>query len=418
MTKPRFNLKSKEEKESYIFLVYSYTNKAGKRLRYFTGCSVPVALWNDKEQRVRSSRQFPQSSEINDILTSLSRTAEMTDLSWRNKGKDLSIEQFKLELDQAMGKIVHQPEDDTVTFEKYGAQFIRERVGNVEYSRGSIVVYRNCIKHVQSFAAAARRNIDFADFDYAFFADFTNYLFAKNFGKNYVHKITSTLKTILREADRREISPDLKYKSDWIQVSREEPPKIYLNESELDKIAALDLSTNPRLDRVRDLFLLGCFTGLRYSDYGSLKPEHIVTKNGRQFIDILTQKTRQRVLIPLRQVVVEMLQKYDGVPPQGITNQKANEYLKELGELAGIEEPVLITTYRGGKRIDEVFKKFQLITTHTARRSFASNAFKAGVPVKSIMQITGHKTEKEFYKYIRLSGEEHAELIAENPFFR
>lgn len=411
-------MKSKNEKESYIFLVYSYPNKAGKRLRYFTGCSTPVSLWNDKEQCVRSSRLYPQHSEINAILSELAQNAEKICLGYRSKAKDLTVEQFKDELDLLRGKITGRPDDGNLTFEKYFDRFIAERSGNPEYSRGSIVVYRNCLKHVQSFAEATRRKIDFEHFDYAFFADFTNYLFAKNFGKNYVHKITSTLKTVLREAEKREVSPLLKYKSDWIQVSREEPPKIYLTETELDKIASLDLDTNPRLGRVRDLFLLGCFTGLRYSDYGSLKPEHIVTKNGRQFIDILTQKTRQRVMIPLRQVVVDMLRKYEGVPPQGITNQKANEYLKELGELAGLDEPVLITTYRGGKRIDEVFKKFQLITTHTARRSFASNAFKASVPVKSIMQITGHKTEKEFYKYIRLSGEEHAELIAENPFFR
>ena len=71
MAKPRFNLKSKGEKDSYIFLVYSFPNQANKRLRYFTGCSVPVALWNDKEQRVRSNRLFPQYSQINAILSKL-----------------------------------------------------------------------------------------------------------------------------------------------------------------------------------------------------------------------------------------------------------------------------------------------------------------------------------------------------------
>lgn len=418
MAKPRFNLKSKGEKESYIFLVYSYPNEAGKRLRYFTGCSVPVALWNDNEHRVRSSRQYPQFSEINAILASLAQTAERLALSYRSQGKDLSIEQFKVELDKTRGKFSQEEVEEKITFVKFCQQFIEERAANADYSKGSIVVYKNCFKHVQTFGTSRQRQIDFEHFDYAFFADFTNYLFGQNFSRNYIHKILSTLKTILREAERREVSPVLKYKNDWAQVSKEETPKIYLTEDELGKISSLDLSTNKRLDRVRDLFLLGCYTGLRYSDYGSLKPEHIITKNGRQFIDILTQKTRQRVMIPLRQLVVDMIQKYDGAPPQAITNQKANEYLKELGELAGIEDSVLITSYRSGKRIDQVFKKYQLITTHTARRSFASNAFKADVPVKSIMQITGHKTEKEFYKYIRLSGEEHAEMIADNPFFR
>jgi Phage integrase SAM-like domain/Arm DNA-binding domain len=281
MAKPRFNLKNKEEKDSYIYLVYSYPNEGGKRFRYFTGCSVPVTLWNDKEQRVRASRIFPQYSEINSILSDLAQNAEKINLTYRSQGKDLSIEQFKLDLDKVYGKSSFEEKDETITFEKFSKQFIQEREGNPDYSPGSIVIYKNCMKHTRLFSGTSGRKIDFVDFDYAFFADFTNHLFGRNFSKNYIHKIISTLKTILREADKREISSALKYKSDWVPVSKEEPVKIYLTEEELDKIAALDLSTKPRLDRVRDLFLLGCYTGLRYSDYGSLKPGNLVIKNGR-----------------------------------------------------------------------------------------------------------------------------------------
>jgi integrase len=135
------------------------------------------------------------------------------------------------------------------------------------------------------------------------------------------------------------------------------------------------------------------------------------------FIRVFTQKTEQTVTIPVKTVVREILDKYKGEPPKGISNQKMNDYLKELGKLAGLNQEVIIRTRKGGVRKEETFPKFELITTHTARRSFATNAYNAKIPSKSIMGITGHKTEREFLKYIKLSSDEHAILMAENPFF-
>jgi len=94
-----------------------------------------------------------------------------------------------------------------------------------------------------------------------------------------------------------------------------------------------------------------------------------------------------------------------------------NRYLKELGEVAGIDEPVIITRTQGGEKVSETKRKFELISTHTARRSFATNAYKAGVPSLAIMTITGHKTEEAFMRYIQVSKEENAVLMAKHPFF-
>ena len=104
--------------------------------------------------------------------------------------------------------------------------------------------------------------------------------------------------------------------------------------------------------------------------------------------------------------------------PRQITNQKMNEYLKDLGELLKFEEDILIVKTKGGKREETVFKKYDLISCHTARRSFATNSFKAGVPSISIMKITGHTTEKSFLQYIKISNEENAVLMAQNSFFK
>jgi integrase len=123
------------------------------------------------------------------------------------------------------------------------------------------------------------------------------------------------------------------------------------------------------------------------------------------------------VIVPLKGYVKEILKKYDGIPPQAISNQKMNEYLKELGEMAELKEDVVISLTKGGKRQTENFKKFELITTHTARRSFATNAYLQNVPTISIMKITGHRTEKSFLKYIKISQEDNANKLINHPFF-
>jgi len=181
----------------------------------------------------------------------------------------------------------------------------------------------------------------------------------------------------------------------------------------------VDLSGNPRLCRVRDLFLIGCYTGLRFSDFTELQPGNFKkTAEGKEFIEMMTRKTGVKVTIPVKSELREILSGYDYQPPKAISNQNFNEYLKEVGELAGLIEPTMLTRFRNGKRIDQTFPKYELMTTHTARRSFATNAYKAGVPVKYIMSVTGHKTEREFYKYVRIRPDEHALLVSDNPFFK
>ncbi|MEZ4942594.1 MAG: tyrosine-type recombinase/integrase [Saprospiraceae bacterium] len=399
-----------------VQLFLSITYKPGTRLRYYTGLKVPPEYWDAERQSVKASRNFPQHTEISAYLNNLANEATKIHLRYENEKKLLTNSIFKNELDAFRGKSEYAGSQQS--FFQFFERFIKERKSSPEYAKGSITVYKTALNKVHEFGDSTRRKIDFDSFDYAFFVDLTNYLFAEGFKPNYVHKITSTLKTVLKEAERREVSPYLKVKSDWLQVSKVETEAIYLTPEELDALYSLDLSNNPRLDRVRDLFLIGCHTGLRFSDYSQLNPENIIKKEGKHFIRIVTQKTAQLVTIPLKPVVREILHKYKGVPPKGLSNQKMNAYLKELGELAGITEPVTLTTFKRGERKQEVVPKCQLITTHTARRSFATNAFKANLPPKSIMQITGHKNDKEFYKYIRLNSDEHALLMADNPFFQ
>jgi integrase len=176
----------------------------------------------------------------------------------------------------------------------------------------------------------------------------------------------------------------------------------------------LDLSQKGKLAKVRDLFIIGCYTGLRFSDFIQIKQENIFESNK---IKIRTQKTGEIVVIPLHPFVREIMAKYDGNIPEPISNQKMNDYLKEIGQLAGLNELIEVTITKGGKLVKSTTEKYNLIMTHTARRSFATNLYMADVPSITIMNITGHKTEKNFLRYIRISQEENANKLLNHPFF-
>ncbi len=156
------------------------------------------------------------------------------------------------------------------------------------------------------------------------------------------------------------------------------------------------------------------FTGLRFSDFSELKPENIIDGNK---IKIRTNKTNDVVIIPLHKNVREIIKKYNNNIPKALSNAKMNLNLKHLGGLAKITDMVEVSITKGGKLIKKTVKKSSLIATHTARRSFATNLYLAGIPSITIMKITGHQTEKSFLRYIRISQEENANKLLDHPFF-
>jgi integrase len=417
MRKPHFAPKPDARFPHFqIYLQFTYSK--GRFLRYYTGVTVPKEYWDKEKERVKQDRKFPAYGEINAQLNRIETEASEIALRSQYNKSDLTNELFKKELDGFLGK--REVTDERVTFFRYFTKVIEERSANPNYSKGSIKVYVSTFNHLKAYADdVLRRDLFFSDFNHAFFSEFSNHLFGKGYGNNYVHKLTSTLKTILKEADRREVSAELKVKDGWLVAVREEPPAIYLSEDELDQLFNLDLSGNARLARVRDLFLIGCYTGLRFSDFTELKPGNFKkTADGKEFIEMMTQKTGAKVTIPVKSELRAILARYAYQPPKAISNQNFNDYLKEVGLLAGLVEPTMLTRFRNGKRVDQTSLKYELMTTHTARRSFATNAYKAGVPVKYIMTVTGHKTEREFYKYVRIRPDEHALLVSDNPFFK
>ena len=183
---------------------------------------------------------------------------------------------------------------------------------------------------------------------------------------------------------------------------------IFLTRNELDKIRACQIpAAKQYLERVRDVLLFCCFTGLRHSDVYNLKRSDVKEEH----IEITTIKTADSLIIELNDHSKAILEKYKDIPFQNnkalpvVSNQKMNEYLKELGELADIDEPVRETYYKGNERIDEVTPKYALLSTHTGRRTFICNALALGIPVQVVMKWTGHSDYKAMKPYIDIADD-------------
>ena len=189
---------------------------------------------------------------------------------------------------------------------------------------------------------------------------------------------------------------------------------VFLTKEELSAVQNLDLSNAPRLNPVRDIFLFCCFSSLRHSDADNLRRSDIKGNH----MEVTTIKTADSVSIELNDMIKAILEKYKDVPfPDdkalpSYTNQAMNRSLKELCQMAGIDEPIRITTYRGNIRKDEVHPKWELVGTHTGRRTFIVHALSMGISPSIVMKWTGHSDYKAMKPYIDIVDSIKAESMA------
>ncbi len=225
------------------------------------------------------------------------------------------------------------------------------------------------------------------------------------------------LKTVCKDAKKHD-HPTHKTLDDIVVITQD-TSKIYLNEDELDKIKNPAFKRTA-LDNARDWLLIGCYIGQRVSDLLKLTERNIVIKQGEKYLEVRQKKTRKPVHFPLHPIVEEILNKRDGKFPDNICDPIFNKHIKDVCQIAEINEPVT-----GAKKInigtDEdpiwrkengIFPKWELITSHCCRRSFATN-FYSKLPTPVIMSMTGHSTEQQFLEYIGKTANDYEDQIRE-----
>lgn len=398
------------QKETPIHLIVNWNNQ---RLKFPTKQYVHPKYWDSKNNIIYDKKCTNEVREVRRKLINDIAHAKELFVKFENENKRTPTRnEFREVLEiNLYGEVKKDVDLDLV---KYVLKFIEEsKLRNNEKTGKPISVntlraYMQLYNSLVDYSKSLRKSISFDDIDLDFYFDFKSYLIKQNYSTNSIGKRISQLKTILRDATERGLNKNLAYQSKRFKVTREQVENIYLNESELMEIYQLDLSNDKRLSNVRDLFLIGSWTALRWSDISKLRKSDI--KDG--FIEIETQKTREKVVIPVHPVVSLILDKYDLELPRALSNQKMNEYLKEIGaKLESLNIASFRKITRGGKEISIKVMKYERLTTHTARRSFASNLFLDGIPSQTIMKITGHKSEKSFMTYIKITPQENANII-------
>ena len=404
------------DKETVVFARISYN---GYQLKYYLPEKIHPKNWNKDTKRARETKKFQEYPEFNTRLTNIISDIKTIFRRYQNDndGKIPMPDLYKELLDTVLKAKPVKPEH---TFFTYLQEIIDQSAKGLRVNpktgkaitKGTPKVYTTVQNHLLEFNKTSKINIDFETIDLEFYKEYTDYLInTAKLSANTIGKHIQTVKLIMNEETEAGFNKNMAYKSKKFIVLREEAENIYLNEAELKEIEKLDLSANPRLDKVRDLFLVGCYTGLRFSDFSILKSKQI--KDG--FIETTQIKTGGAVVIPVHDVVKNILLKYNDAMPPAISNQKFNSYIKDVVKVIdALKVGVDITATKGGKRSTVNSPKWQLVSTHTARRSFATNEFLAGTPSLTIMAITGHKTEKAFLKYIKVTPNEHAKLMKEN----
>jgi len=424
----RFVLKNPKAKISPVKIIFCYANT--QMYYYERKLSIHVKHWNKAAQRAKEKSDFEESSEFNSTLNAI-QSAILS--CYRKYKNDFGTEPTRDEL-REMVKIQRGTTQRVEKIEliEFITLFIAEAKEGKHLNMASgkpvagvtIRTYEQTLKLLIEFSKHKGYNLFFKDIDTIFHKEFIHFLTKEFKSKetqthlkiNTVGKHLTNLKTFMNVAIERKLTENNNFRNKAFKVIRENVDKIYLNETEIEALANLDLFNDKRLEKVRDMFIVGCYTALRISDLQTLTKQHIVKHEGGKYIVIEMKKTDQPVTIPVTSKLDKILKKLETATgeyfPNAISPQKANKYIKELAaKLDLLNEKVIINCTIDGLRVSKSVPKYQLIENHTARRSFATNCALKGIPYQTIMPITGHKTEKSFLRYIKINGMDSARLF-------
>ena len=387
-------------------------NFASKRIEFTTGYRIDSAKWDADKQRVKNgcSNKLKQSaSEINASL--LEYYTEIQSIFKRFEVEDVmpTPEQIK-EVFNALHKPVSEepkPKKEALPCDFFQVfdDFVEDCGRQNNWTDSTFEKFAAVKNHLTNF----REGLTFEFFDERGLNDYVGYLRdVKEMRNTTIGKQLSFLKWFLRWAFKKGVHQNNAYDSYKPKLKNTQKKIIFLTWDELNRLREFEIPANKQaLERVRDVFLFQCFTGLRYSDVFNLRRSDIKGDH----IEVTTVKTSDSLILELNNHSKAILDKYKDVAFEDdkvlpvITNQKMNDYLKELAELAGIDEPVRQTYYRGNERIDEVTPKYALLGTHAGRRTFICNALALGIPPQVVMKWTGHSDYKAMKPYIDIADD-------------
>jgi len=385
-----YNLFTPSKKVSAIRVVI---NHKGKSYRRSTGISCYTAEWSFKKQRCsnidKEEKLKTLKIKLEENLNDFSSSDDIVNvLDWALSGSN-----DKYTVQQKSGKVIP-------SFWAW-YEIVKERDCRTMSTRRSLF---NKVKELMG----TEDNWD--DIDNIWYLRLTQAMETNKLSKNTQGVIISAIKSVMREGLKLKFHSNMAF----IEFKRpyEDSDAIYLTESELSRLWKVTLTTDDQ-KKSRDLFLLGVYTASRVSDCSHFSNDNIVGNLFR----FTQHKTGQSVIMPLSPKVKLLLERNGGKAPN-IALVRYNAEIKKVCKKAGICQQVEVTRTKGSTPITRRLPKYMFVGSHTARRTGATLLYMSGVPMKSCMYITGHQSESNFLRYIRLTKEENAKILIDTPFFK
>lgn len=433
--KTKFHLR-KSSKKSIIN--FEFRNGTNIKFRASTGFFINSEKdWDTVKQKMKFPSSTPNAILINAKLSEFDNI--YGELLYQNKGQGIEIETVK----SSFNKVFGRKETSKTKFQNdlFKADFCDE-VSNKDFivyynwflefysknnspyskrilTRGTLRTMKCTLSILQKYLKERNlKTLYFEDINRKFYNDLLNFLNDKNYTKNYIGTVIQKIKTVMGYAFDEEKHTNLEFKKSYFSKMTEVVNHPYLAMEELKSIENLILSDS-EMDVARDIFLIGCYTGLRIGDLlNFIKNPNFIYENNKRFISLRQSKTSNIVYIPLRNEVSEIMKKYNDNLPNYLHQNNINAHLKSICKRAKIDELYQYSRTKGGKSIVIKNPKYKFISTHTARRSFCTNAYNQGMPIQDIMAISGHKTERVFLNYIKVDKLQNASRISQHEFFK
>ncbi len=370
----------RRESNGYIYL-YHWINPTTP-LKVSTKLKIELTDWNKKKARPRDVNATYLGSNIIDEMKRYENTLGESLIKYPED----SVQVVRHELGKLLNNSSIKEYSD---FLEYFKDF-KEKAKQEE--RSNWKSYNTCYKHLCKYQN--NKPLPFSAVDMRFYNSYNNYLLSLKLAANTVANQWKLIKAVMSKAFVEEYHNNATFKH--FKQRMEQADTIYLSVGELSRMMNKKLSGH--LEKARDYFIIGSFTGLRFEDWNRVKQSTI--KDGT--MSIRATKTGEVSIIPVHPYVQQILDKYEGVLPPKPSNQKMNDYIKVAAMRADINDDIEVRITRGGKKEIRTEKKHDLVTTHTARRSLATNLILEGVSPYVVMKVTGHKSLSSFERYVKL----------------
>ncbi len=376
--------------EATIYVRYSHGDKT---IDLSTGERVPPKFWDAPNQQVRKS--YPGHVGINNFIQKKKLEIDSIKLDLKGKRIEPTVELVKEEY----LNLLAPPKEELPLRHMfdYWPEFVSYQKDVKRVTDATIKQYNSTLKKFKDFEQHINCILSFEMMDSAFLDHFKKYMYMTvESSHNTIGGKIKHLKTFLNWAYSNELTENAKFKN--FKKPSSETTIVTLTKEQLDTLFYLDLRGQRRLERARDLFVLGCTTGLRFSDYSSISQANIKGK----FLVISTEKTDVQVRIPLNDYSKAILAKYPDKLPT-LSNTNLNKFIKEVGIQAKFFEEHEVTIYKGGQKVKFNKPLYLLLTSHCARRTFATQSLSRGMMMHDVMRITGHRDVRSFTKYVHIA---------------